>query len=99
MNAKDIPLENRMFAMFVGKYDTGKTTSAASFPGKKFVLDFDGRIVSLRGREDVEFESYTNPKVGFDTADKRMDLLLAQTSNFPYNMVVFDSFSMAGNSS
>jgi hypothetical protein len=97
-NAKDIPAEYRMFAMFVGKYDAGKSTAAASFPGKKFVLDFDGRITSLRGRADVDFESFSSSAKGFKEADSQIEQLVVQGKmaygKFPYNMVMFDSLSM-----
>lgn len=96
MNAGDITIDSRMFAIFVGKYDAGKSTAAASFPGKKYFFDFDGRIVALRGRKDVDFDSFSSTKTGFADADKKLTLLGLTCAKHPpeYSMVVFDSLSM-----
>ena len=96
-NAKDLTVDFRLFAMFVGTYDSGKTTAAASFPGQKYVMDFDGRIMSLRGRADVDFDFYKCSKEGFKEADTKIETLIAyqKTNNMKYNMVVFDSLSTA----
>lgn len=94
-NAKDITPDFRLFALFVGEYDTGKSTAAASFPGRKYFLDFDGRIVSLRGRSDVDFDFFTSTAMGFEEADKKVETLVAYGSQLPYQTIVFDSLSMA----
>jgi hypothetical protein len=95
-NAADIQLESRLFALFVGCYDAGKSTAAASFPDQKYFLDFDGRIVSLRGRKDVDYDSFQSAKTGFAEADKALTLLQAYCCKFPpkYSLVCFDSLSM-----
>jgi hypothetical protein len=95
-NAADIQIESRLFAMFVGKYDAGKSTAAASFNGKKYFMDFDGRIVSLRGRKDVDFDSFASTKTGFKDADERLTALGFSCGKIPpeYSLVCFDSLSM-----
>jgi hypothetical protein len=95
-NAKDIPVESRLFAFFVGDYDAGKSTAVASFGGKKYFLDFDGRIVSLRGREDVDFDTFSSETKGFEEADKAITMLQIKAKNGqnPYNVICLDSISM-----
>lgn len=57
MNAKDLSLSNlKINNLVYGKSGTGKTTWACGFP-KPFVFDFDGGMLSQRGR-DVEYETY-----------------------------------------
>lgn len=96
LNAADIPPDFRMFAMFVGVYDSGKSTAAASFPGRKYFLDFDGRAVALRGRSDVDFTFYAPERQGFDDADKDIEMLVLKSNanQLPYNLVCLDSLSM-----
>lgn len=95
--AKDIPQESKLFAMFVGRYDTGKTTALASFPGKKYIMDYDERISSLRGRDDVEYDTFNSTK-GFKDADDKLTTLNIKSLNrqLPYNMVGLDSLSTLG---
>jgi hypothetical protein len=95
-NAGDIQLESRGFFLFIGDYDAGKSTAAASFPGRKYFMDFDGRIVSLRGRKDVDFDNFATTTTGFGEADKAIDKLVAKSksNSLEYDLVCLDSISM-----
>jgi len=56
-NAKDISLKGyKLKAMIYGASGTGKTTFGGSWP-HPFFADFDGGMLSLRGR-DVEYEAF-----------------------------------------
>lgn len=56
-NAKEITTDNMLMHNLVyGKAGTGKTTWASGFP-KPFVFDFDGGMLSQKGK-DVAYETY-----------------------------------------
>ena len=56
MNAKDLTPGQHLKVLVYGDSGTGKTTFAGSFP-RPFFFDFDGGMMSLRGK-DIEYESY-----------------------------------------
>lgn len=55
-NAKDIQVRERPWTILLyGPQGVGKTWFAGTMPGPIFVLDWDDGIVTLRGREDVDY--------------------------------------------
>ena len=57
MNTKDISVEGiKLKVLVYGKSGTGKTTFGCSFP-KPYVFDFDGGMLSQRGR-DIEYDTF-----------------------------------------
>jgi len=57
MNTKDLKPGKYMQVLFIGKSGTRKSTVAASFPGPRYMFDFDRRFNALRG-VDVDFDYY-----------------------------------------
>ncbi|MGH7238789.1 MAG: hypothetical protein ACREHG_01855, partial [Candidatus Saccharimonadales bacterium] len=43
-NAANLTPDSRFLGLFIGKSGSGKTVAECSFPGRKKVFDFDGRI-------------------------------------------------------
>lgn len=90
---------SRRHVMVYGKVGTGKTVFACSFPGKKYVADFDGKISSAAefyaGREalkEIDYDSYKSDQP-FKRFDKWLREASAQGDAFHYQTVVIDSLT------
>jgi len=60
-SASGITLENlNLSILSYGASGTGKTHFISSFPKPVYVFDFDGGILTLRGKEGVFFDNYQN---------------------------------------
>ncbi len=84
-------------ALLVGGAGGGKTTSAATLPGRKLLIDLDNGKEVLLGREDVDYvdisePSPTQPKAYQQLEKLRQEMgLLLREGKFPYQSVIFDS--------
>ena len=83
-------------ALFTGEPGTRKTTAASSFPGRIYMLDIDkkGHAMYLPHslgliNSEVEYEP-------FDSWFKIQDKLNSLQTNCPYDTVIFDSVTAAG---
>lgn len=92
MNSKQISIENMKLKMLVyGKSGSGKTTWACGFP-KPFVFDFDGGMLSQRGR-DVEYETFMEPAEQKGIAFQKFEECLKDKERNPgkYETYILDS--------
>jgi len=77
---------NRFIGLFVGRSGSGKTVAAASFPGMKHIMDFDGRIGGLDGvdfikREEITYDYYIPRKQGLITEiNNKLETLMTASS-------------------
>ena len=89
------PIEQPLKVIFVGPSGARKSSCAVSWPGKKYVLDFDSKIYSLYDRnlesEDLTFDSYA--PYDYEKAFKRLEELKKRC---PYDVVIADSYSSYG---
>ena len=82
-NSKDIQVTNLKLKVLVyGKSGTGKTTFACGFP-KPFVFDFDGGMLSQRGK-DIEYDTFTS----WSSFQAKLQQL---QGHCPYETIVLDS--------
>lgn len=90
-SAKDISFETQYIKAFVlGKYGTGKSTFASTFPTKGFVFDCDKRIHSYRGL-DWDYESFDMTANGWVQFEKTVPLVVKEVEKGTYNTVILDS--------
>ena len=92
LNQEDWPFK----ALFTGEPGTRKTTASASFPGKIYMMDIDNKghamyLPHSKGliNSELEYES-------FDSWFKIQDKLNSLQTNCPYDTVIFDSVTAAG---
>ena len=101
-DAANYKLNQRVFAMFVGRSGDGKSTAAASFPKKLINLDFDLRFGGIAAAiqqkiilgEGIEYTSF-NPRGGVDDINNLLMQweILHKSGNFPYKTVIVDSLT------
>jgi len=94
-NTKTIHTDNMKLKVLVyGGSGTGKTTFASTFP-KPFYFDFDGGMLSVRGK-DIEYETYVDKSMlrpdAYERFNTKLEELHAMTS-LPYQTVVLDSIT------
>ena len=79
-NASDYRPEQRIFAMFVGRSGSGKSTAAATFPKPYHQLDFDFRFGGIAAAikqglildpEGITYQQFL-PRGGWDPVDKHV---------------------------
>ena len=95
-SAKDFEEDYFLRALLVGQSKSGKTESACTVPGKKLVLNFDGRIAALLGRDDIEiieFMKISPPSRAWENLVEFVNSLWAQTENFPYSAIIPDGLT------
>jgi hypothetical protein len=97
-NTKTLSTDNMKLKVLVyGGSGTGKTTFASTFP-KPFFFDFDGGMLSVRGK-DVEYESYVDKSMLCPDAYNRFSSQLDNMSSalagghLPFQTVVLDSIT------
>jgi hypothetical protein len=60
-NAKDLSLKTRRLKILViGQQKTGKTNLIGTYPGSVYVFDADDGIITLRGKENVYYDTYAD---------------------------------------
>ena len=98
-NLKELRENYKIRALLLGESGGGKTTSAISLPGKKLVVDFDGRAASVSGAEGVDVIRLYEPDPDKPTAwnegiNLRDEIWAALKNNtFNYEGVVWEGFS------
>ena len=86
-------------ALLLGESGSGKTTSAISLPGKKLLVDFDGRAEAIAGAAGVEviriFESDMDKPTAWNEAISLRDEIWAaiKAGTFSYEGVIWEGFS------
>ena len=93
--------DHRLKVLLVGPTGSGKTTGAATIPGKKLVIDTDNRCSSLVGLPDIDIltEPFLEPKPtvprAWNNFCKAIDELwtLANKGSLPYSCIIFDGIS------
>jgi hypothetical protein len=94
--ASDLTPEQRFVGLFVGQKHSGKTVAECSFPGTKYVMDFDGRIRGLLGapwidKDLVHYEAFPPRESDLITRiNKKLEELMI-TCN--YDNVILDSLT------
>lgn len=97
----DLNPSTKRRVLVYGKVGTGKTVFACSFPGRKYIADFDGKISSAAefyaGSErlkEIDYDEYKSAR-----PFNRFDIWLrnateaATKGSFPYQTVVVDSLT------
>lgn len=94
--AQQITLETfRIKALLLGHSGSGKSTSAMSLPGRKLVLEADGRSESLAGFPDVEILKLSDWDSVTTVAEELWGL--AESSQpFPYSGLIWDGMTALG---
>lgn len=97
-NTKTLNTDNmKLKVLCYGGSGTGKTTFAASFP-KPFFFDFDGGLLSVRGK-DIEYETYQDKAVlrpdAYDKFYQRLEEMhtALQGGHLPFQTIVLDSIT------
>lgn len=92
-NTKDLDIKNiKLKVLCYGGSGTGKTTFASTFP-KPYFFDFDGGVLSLRGR-DVEYDTYTDVYKGKERVKSAWKDFQAKKDDLDkYETIVIDSIT------
>lgn len=105
VNTKDITLDGRIMALFVGPNGDGKSVAAASFPGPIKFWDFDGRMKPIKlfyPSLDVDYTtvgSKSNQRLGIIDFYDFCKEFEALQDRCPWATVVVDSFTNLSNTS
>lgn len=98
----DMSPSARRHILVYGRVGTGKTVFASSFPGRKYIADFDVKLSSAaefhRGNTaklaEIEYDEYRGPGA-FERFDNwlRGATKLAEGADFPFTLVAVDSLT------
>jgi hypothetical protein len=101
--AKEMTREDFKFkALLLGDSGGGKSTSALTLPGRKLVIDLDGRQESLVGFPDTELLQIVETDPESPTAWNDLEALknelwsLARSGDFLYEGIIIDGFTRLG---
>lgn len=89
-------------AALMGGSGSGKTTSALTIPGKKLLIEYDGRAQAARGFPEVEILDLASsdprsPKVWMAAEAAVQELwALAEKGKLPYDAVIEDGLTLLG---
>ena len=93
----------RVKLLLYGPSGVGKTVMACSFPGKKWVADFDNKITSAanfyKGTdviENIDYDNYSpRGNMPAEEFNNRLEELkkLAKEGKFPYDTIILDSLT------
>lgn len=92
----------RIVAALCGPSGSGKTQSAMTIPGKKLLIDYDGRWQTVAGQPDIEVISLydPNPKSpsAWDNAEKLRQRIWAmvRAGDFDFSAVIEDGATAMG---
>jgi hypothetical protein len=90
-NTKDVNFETNVIKVFViGKFGTGKSVFASSFPTSGYVFDFDNRISSYRGA-DWDYDTFAMTGIGWVNFEKAIKEVEKSVIEGKYKTVVVDS--------
>ena len=92
-SAKDLKMEvGNLKAFVLGKFGTGKSVFASSFPTPGYVFDFDNRIKTYRGR-DWDYDTFPMTATGWVAFEKAFKEVEKAVSDGKYKTVVVDSIT------
>lgn len=89
----------KLRVLLVGDSGTGKSTGATTLPGKKLLIDLDGRSESLAGFENLDIykiieQTPAQPRAWLDLENLKEEIWSAVRQNkFPYDSVIVDGIS------
>lgn len=90
-SAKDLQFSAENLKCFVlGKYGTGKSVFASTFPTPGYVFDFDQRIKTYRGLE-WDYDTYPLTGLGWVQFEKNIKEVAKAVKEGKYKTVVLDS--------
>lgn len=101
MKLSELNPSARRRIMVYGDVGTGKTVFAASFPGRKYFADFDGKVSSAASYygadkariDEIEYESYKIDKP-FDRFTQWLSALAKDPSKpLPFDVFIIDSLT------
>jgi hypothetical protein len=103
-NLFDVPADRRIHCLLVGPSGVGKTSLAAGFPGKTFILDWDDRAKGVRGcpwleekirNKEVEVETILpwqgNTPIGLPQVYDKLEILDGRITKGEIQNVIIDS--------
>ena len=96
---KIIQANYKIRALLLGESGSGKTTSAISLPGRKLLVDFDGRAESIAGVDNTDVlrinETDPDKPTAWNEAISLRDEIWGKlkTNSFPYEGVIWEGFS------
>jgi len=93
--------------LLTGESGSGKTTGTMSLPGKKLLIDLDGRAESVAGFPDLRILKILEPNAKKPTAWEELNEVLndlwevkdeceESKDPFPYTSIIIDGLTMAG---
>jgi len=90
-------------ALLLGGSGSGKTTASMSLPGKKLLIDLDGRAECVAGFPDLEILKILEPNPKKPVAWEQLNELLEELwdkkeeeKSFPYDSIIIDGLTMMG---
>jgi hypothetical protein len=90
-SAKDLKFSAENLKCFVlGKYGTGKSVFASSFPTPGYVFDFDQRIKTYRGL-DWDYDTYPLTGMGWVQFERNIKTVAKDVKDGKYKTVILDS--------
>lgn len=107
IRASDVTIDPKTFkwkAFLAGPSGSGKTMAAMTLPGKKLLVDCDGRAETVAGMPDIDIypchEVDPRRPVAWTKADNLRKVIIHEVSRgiFPYDSVVWDGLTMLGRS-
>lgn len=100
------PKTYRFKGLLVGHTGAGKSTGAATAPGKKLVLEYDNRKESLMGHPEIEnieiiqvLEKDFRSPAAWEAAERirrELTTLARKPETFPYDCIIEDGLSALG---
>ena len=102
-NAEEMELDPRNYLIKVylaGSSGTGKTQGSMSMPGRKLLIDIDGRAESVVGTKDLHiircFEPDPKSPKAWDMLEKIQRGIVAdiKAGDFPFESIIYDGLTM-----
>lgn len=96
---KELRQNYKIRAMLLGESGGGKTTAAISLPGRKLLVDFDGRSATVSGIAGVDIlqiveTDLSKPQAWNDAITLRDEIWTAiKNKSFPYSGIIWDGIS------
>ena len=103
--AEDIILDPSTYkwkVFLAGASGSGKTTALTTLPGRKLVVDFDGRSTALVGIPNLDIYNCHEPEPktpkAWQKAERLRQVILSEVRQgiFPYDSILFDGLTMMG---
>jgi len=105
IHASDVQLDPKTFkwkVFIAGPSGSGKTMAATTLPGKKLLVDFDGRAETVAGIPNIDIYPCHEPEpkspAAWRKADNARKVIVSEVKQgiFPYDSVIFDGLTMLG---